>query len=73
MREPTDIEMNSLDVECENRMIMHKISVYIEFSEPVSYKKAEQYVTECIWRGYRELEHDKLPKQAADEPRRSRG
>lgn len=58
MRETKDIEMNSLAVECENCMSTHKVSVYIDFTEPVSYREAEQYVTELICRGQRDLENE---------------
>lgn len=58
MRETKDIEMNSLAVECENCMSTHKVSVYIDFTEPVSYREAEQYVTELICRGQRDLEKE---------------
>lgn len=56
MRETKDIEMNSLAVECEDCMSTHKVSVYIDFTEPVSYREAEQYVADLIYRGQRELE-----------------
>lgn len=55
MRETKDIEMNSLAVECEDCMSTHKVSVYIDFTEPVSYREAEQYVADLIYRGQREL------------------
>lgn len=48
MRETKDIEMNSLAVECEDCMSTHKIAVYITFADPVSYREAEQYVTERL-------------------------
>ncbi len=71
MRETKDIEMNSLAVECEDCMSTHKVSVYIDFTEPVSHREAEQYVTELICRGRRDLENEvrrerhmkKLPPQ----------
>ncbi|MFR1341928.1 MAG: hypothetical protein ACLSCC_13345 [Coprococcus sp.] len=71
MRETKDIEMNSLAVECEDCMSTHKIAVYITFAESVSYREAEQYVTELICRGQRDLENEvrrerhmkKLPPQ----------
>lgn len=71
MRETKDIEMNSLAVESEDCMSTHKIAVYITFAEPVSYREAEQYVTELICRGQRDLENEvrrerhmkKLPPQ----------
>jgi hypothetical protein len=71
MRETKDIEMNSLAVECEDRMSTHKVSVYIDFTEPVTHKEVEQYVTELICRGQRDLENEvrrerhmkKLPPQ----------
>lgn len=50
MRETKDIEMNSLAVECEDCMSTHKVSVYIDFTEPVSYREAEQYVADLICR-----------------------
>ena len=58
MRETKDIEMNSLAVECEDCMSTHKVSVYIDFTEPVSYREAEQYVADLIYRGQRELEKE---------------
>ena len=58
MRETKDIEMNSLAVESEDCMSTHKIAVYITFAEPISYREAEQYVTELICRGQRELEKE---------------
>lgn len=58
MRETKDIEMNSLAVECEDCMSTHKVSVYIDFTEPVSRREAEQYVTELICRGQRDLEKE---------------
>lgn len=58
MRETKDIEMNSLAVECEDCMSTHKVSVYIDFTEPVSHREAEQYVTELICRGQRDLEKE---------------
>lgn len=84
MRDTKDIEMNSLAVECEDCMSTHKIAVYITFAEPVSYREAEQYVTECICRGQQDLdvEHtiDKLHDKAVSsmgipcsEIRKSRG
>lgn len=58
MRETKDIEMNSLAVECEDCMSTHKVSVYIDFTEPVSYREAEQYVADLICHGQRELEKE---------------
>jgi hypothetical protein len=58
MRETKDIEMNSLAVECEDCMSTHKVSVYIDFTEPVSYREAEQYVADLICYGQRELEKE---------------
>lgn len=58
MRETKDIEMNSLAVECEDCMSTHKVSVYIDFTEPVSYREAEQYVADLIYRGQREFEKE---------------
>lgn len=58
MRETKDIEINSLAVECEDCMSTHKVSVYIDFTEPVSYREAEQYVADLICRGQRELEKE---------------
>lgn len=71
MRETKDIEMNSLAVECEDCMSTHKVSVYIDFTEPVTHKEVEQYVIELICRGQRDLENEvrrerhmkKLPPQ----------
>lgn len=48
MRETKDIEINSFAVESEDCMSTHKVSVYIDFTEPVSHREAEQYVTELI-------------------------
>lgn len=42
--------------ECEDCMSTHKVSVYIDFTEPVSYREAEQYVADLIYHGQRELE-----------------
>lgn len=58
MRETKDIEINSLAVECEDCMSTHKVSVYIDFTEPVSYREAEQYVADLICHGQRELEKE---------------
>ena len=58
MRETKDIEMNSLAVECEDCMSTHKVSVYIDFTEPVSYREAEQYVADLICLGLREFEKE---------------
>ena len=58
MIETKDIEMNSLAVECEDCMSTHKVSVYIDFTEPVSYREAEQYVADLICYGQRELEKE---------------
>lgn len=84
MRETKDIEMNSLAVESEDCMSTHKIAVYITFAEPVSYREAEQYVTECICRGQKDLDvehtidqlHDKVVSSMGipcSELRKSRG
>lgn len=66
MRETKDIEMNSLAVECEDCMSTHKIAVYITFAEPVSYREAEQYVTECICRGQKDLDVERTMDQLHD-------
>lgn len=67
MRETKDIEMNSLAVESEDCMSTHKIAVYITFAEPVSYREAEQYVTECICRGQKDLDVEHTIDQLHDE------
>ena len=39
-------------------MSTHKVSVYIDFTEPVSYREAEQYVADLICLGQREFEKE---------------
>lgn len=58
--------MNSLAVESEDCMSTHKIAVYITFAEPVSYREAEQYVTECICRGQKDLDVEHTIDQLHD-------
>nr|DAD88117.1 MAG TPA: hypothetical protein [Siphoviridae sp. ctpbb7] len=67
MRQPRDIYINKMTAECEDTMSAHRIVIYADFVQPVTYREAEQYITEIMRRGC-----DSLDKERA-EPRRSRG
>ena len=67
MRQPRDIYINSMTAECEDTMSVHRIVIYADFVQPVTYREAEQYITEIMRRGLDSLDEERA------EPRRSRG
>lgn len=59
MKQPRDIYINSMTAECEDTMSIHRIVIYADFTQPVTYREAEQYITEIMRRGCDSLDEER--------------